>query len=69
VGRALITLGVLLVVIGIAIEFGPRLPFRIGRLPGDIYFHGKNTTFYFPIVTCILVSVMLTLLMWLFNRR
>jgi ribose/xylose/arabinose/galactoside ABC-type transport system permease subunit len=68
-GRALITLGILLVVIGLAAEFGPRLPFRIGRLPGDIYFHGKNTTFYFPIVTCILVSVVLTLVMWLFNRR
>ena len=68
-GRALITLGILLVVIGLAVEFGPRLHFRIGRLPGDIYFHGKNTTFYFPIVTCILVSVVLTLLMWLFNRR
>ena len=68
-GRALITLGILLVVIGLAVEFGPRLPFRIGRLPGDIYFHGKNTTFYFPIVTCIVVSVVLTLVMWLFNRR
>ena len=69
VGRALITLGILLVVIGLAVELGPRLPFRIGRLPGDIYIHGKNTTFYFPIVTCILVSVVLTLVMWIFNRR
>ena len=68
-GRALITLGILLVLAGLTIEFGPRLPFRIGRLPGDIYIHGKNTTFYFPIVTCILVSVVLTLVMWLFNRR
>jgi hypothetical protein len=69
VGRAIIALGILLVVIGLAIEIGPRLPFRIGRLPGDIYIHGKNTTFYFPIVTCILVSAVLTLVMWLFNRR
>ena len=68
-GRAIIALGVLLVLVGIAIEFGPRLPFRVGRLPGDIYIHGKNTTFYFPIVTCILLSVVLTLVMWLFNRR
>ena len=68
-GRALITLGILLVVVGLAVEFGPRLPFRLGRLPGDIYIDGKNTTFYFPIVTCILVSVLLTLVMWLFNRR
>jgi hypothetical protein len=69
VGRALITFGVLLVVIGLALEFAPRLPFRIGRLPGDIYFHRGDTTFYFPIVTCVLVSVVLTLVLWIFNRR
>jgi hypothetical protein len=69
VGRAIIALGVLLVLVGLVVEFGSRLPFRFGRLPGDIYIHGKNTTFYFPIVTCILLSVVLTLVMWLFNRR
>jgi hypothetical protein len=69
VGRAIIALGIILVLVGLAIEFGPRLPFRIGRLPGDIYVQGKNTTFYFPIVTCILLSLVLTLAMWLFNRR
>ena len=68
-GRTIIALGIMLVLVGLAVELGPRLPFRIGRLPGDIYIHGKNTTFYFPIVTCIVVSVVLTLLMWLFNRR
>ena len=68
-GRSLIILGVLLVVIGLALEYGPRLPFHIGRLPGDIYIHRNNTTFYFPIVTCILLSVVLTLIMWIFNRR
>ena len=67
-GRAIIALGIILVLVGLAIEFGPRLPFRIGRLPGDIYVQGKNTTFYFPIVTCILISVVLTLLSWLFRR-
>ena len=69
VGRSLIALGVLLVAIGLALEFGPRMPFRIGRLPGDIYIHRGNSTFYFPIVTCILVSAMLTLLLWIVNRR
>ena len=69
VGRALIAFGVLLVVIGLALEFASRLPFRIGRLPGDIYFHRGNTTFYFPIVTCVLVSVVLTLVLWIFDRR
>jgi len=69
VGRALIALGILLVVVGVAVEYAPRLPFRIGRLPGDIYIHRNNTTFYFPIVTCILVSALLTLIFWIFNRR
>lgn len=68
-GRILIALGVLLVVTGLLIDFAPKLPFRIGRLPGDIYIHRHDTTFYFPIVTCILVSAVLTLVMWLFNRR
>ena len=68
-GRALITMGVLLIVIGLAITYGPKLPFRVGRLPGDIYIHKNNSSFYFPITTCILVSVVLTLLMWIFNRR
>ena len=68
-GRTLITLGILLVIIGLAIEYAPRLPFRIGRLPGDIYIHRNNATFYFPIVTCILVSALLTLIFWIFNRR
>jgi hypothetical protein len=69
VGRALIALGILLIIAGLAVEYAPRLPFRIGRLPGDIYIHRDNTTFYFPIVTCILVSLVLTLLLWIFNRR
>ena len=68
-GRALIALGILLVIVGVAVEYAPRLPFRIGRLPGDIYFHRGNTTFYFPIITCLLVSVVLTLVLWIFNRR
>jgi len=68
-GRSLISIGLLLVVIGLAIEFGSRLPFRVGRLPGDIYIQREHSTFYFPIVTCILLSVVLSLVMWLVNRR
>jgi hypothetical protein len=45
-----------------------RLPFRLGRLPGDIYIHGKNTTFYFPLATCILLSVILSVVLWIFRR-
>jgi len=67
-GRPLIILGVILVVVGIAVTFGDRLPIGFGRLPGDIVYRGRNTTFYFPIVTCVLLSVVLTLVMWLFGR-
>jgi hypothetical protein len=67
-GRPLIVLGLVLVIVGIVITFGDRLPIRLGRLPGDVVYRGKNTTFYFPIVTCVLLSVVLSLLMWLFGR-
>jgi len=67
-GRPLIVLGLVLVLVGLAVTFGDRLPIRLGRLPGDIVYRGKNTTFYFPIVTCVVLSVILSLLMWLFGR-
>jgi hypothetical protein len=67
-GRLLITLGVFLVVIGVLISFGGRLPFRLGRLPGDIYVQGKNSSFYFPLVTCLLLSAVLSLVMWILRR-
>jgi len=69
VGRTLIWIGLALVVIGIAITLGERLPIRFGRLPGDIVIRGKNSTFYFPVVTCLVLSALLTLVTWLFNRR
>ena len=68
IGRMLITLGLVLVAAGLLFTFGGRLPFRIGRLPGDIYVHGKNSTFYFPLVTCILLSIVLSVIMWLVRR-
>lgn len=67
-GRALLVLGGLVVLIGLFLYFGEKLPFRVGRLPGDIVHRGKNTTLYFPIVTSILLSVGLTLLLWLITR-
>lgn len=69
VGRLLIYAGIALVILGILVTFGERLPIRFGRLPGDIVLRGKHTTFYFPIVTCLIVSVVLTLINWLFSRR
>ena len=62
-------MGVGLIVVGLFITFGDRLPLRIGRLPGDIRIEGKNGAFYFPIVTCLLLSAILTLVMWLWGRR
>jgi hypothetical protein len=68
-GRALIILGLLLLVLGVLVSVGERLPIRFGRLPGDIVIRGKNSAFYFPIVTCLLLSAVLSLIFWLIGRR
>lgn len=68
-GRALIALGVLLIVAGLLVMLGERLPLRLGRLPGDIVIRGKNSAFYFPIVTCVVISVVLSAVLWLLGRR
>jgi len=68
-GRAFIAIGIVLVVVGLVLTFGEKLPVRLGRLPGDIVVRGKNTTFYFPLVTSLLLSVLLSFVMWLFSRR
>ena len=67
-GRTLFFLGALLVLIGAILHFGAKLPLRLGRLPGDIVHRGEHTTFYFPIVTCLLLSIGLSLLFWLFSQ-
>jgi uncharacterized membrane protein YidH (DUF202 family) len=61
-GPALILLGVVLVAVGLALSVG-------GRLPGDISIRGKNWTFYFPLATCLVLSVILSLVFWLFGKR
>jgi hypothetical protein len=66
-GKLLLVFGALLLAAGVLLVFGARLPFRLGRLPGDIAYHGRNTTFYFPIVTCLVLSVALTLILWLLS--
>ena len=67
-GRALLALGALLILIGALLYFGGKLPFRLGRLPGDIVHRGEHTTFYFPIVTCLVLSLALSLIFWLFSH-
>jgi hypothetical protein len=68
-GRTLIAIGIALVILGVLVTFGEKLPVRLGRLPGDIVIRGKNTTFYFPLVTTLLLSVLLSFVMWLLGRR
>jgi hypothetical protein len=62
-------LGAILIVAGLLITLGERLPIRLGRLPGDIVIRGKNSVFYFPLVTSLLISLLLTAVMWLIGRR
>jgi hypothetical protein len=68
-GKSLLVIGVLIAVVGGLLLSAGKLPFRLGRLPGDIAIAGKNGGgFYFPVVTCILLSVALSLVMWLVNH-
>jgi len=66
VGKTLIIIGLLIILIGILLLYKVPLPF--GNLPGDIVIKGKNSTIYFPIATSILVSIILSLLFYLFSR-
>ncbi|MCL6581060.1 MAG: DUF2905 domain-containing protein [Firmicutes bacterium] len=65
-GRLLIVMGVLLAVVGVVLVFGGRI--GLGRLPGDILIQKGNTTFYFPLATMILLSVVLSLILSLIRR-
>lgn len=65
--QLLIILGVFLLILGIAWPFLSKLPF--GRLPGDIYIERENFTFYFPLTTGILISIVLSVLLWLLMRK
>lgn len=67
-GRILIVLGAVLVVVGLLIVDLSRFHLPIGRLPGDISWHGKGWSFSFPLATSILLSVLLSLLLWAINR-
>ena len=67
-GRMLIVLGLGIAGLGLLLTFAGRLPFRLGRLPGDIFIQGKNSTFYFPLVTCLILSALLSLVLWIVRR-
>ena len=68
-GRALIGMGLLLAAVGALFLLSDKLPFKLGRLPGDIAIQGKNGGgFYFPLMTCLLISAVVTLLSWLYGK-
>lgn len=67
-GKLLLFVGAIVILIGAVLLLAGRLHLPLGRLPGDIIYRGKNTVFYFPIVTCIVISIVLSLIFWLLGR-
>jgi len=67
-GKVLMAMGIVLLVVGAVLSFGEKF-FNFGRLPGDIYVQKENVKFYFPIVTSLVVSVVLTIVLNLLFRR
>jgi hypothetical protein len=67
-GKILIVSGIALVIAGLLFSFGGKL-FNLGRLPGDIFIKREGVSFYCPIVTCIVISIILTLVLNLFTRK
>ncbi|HXI84055.1 MAG TPA: DUF2905 domain-containing protein [Verrucomicrobiae bacterium] len=68
IGKALVVIGIALVVLGVLFSLGGRLPW-LGRLPGDIDIKREHFRFYFPVMTCLVISIVVTLLFRLFGRR
>ena len=67
-GRVLIGLGLLLVAVGAVVLLAGKAGLPLGRLPGDLVFRGRHTTVYVPLVTCIVISVLLSFIVWLMRR-
>jgi len=66
-GKTLVLLGIVLIVVGLIFSLGGKIPW-LGNLPGDIYIQRGRFTFYFPLTTCLLVSVVITLVLYFFRR-
>ncbi len=66
-GRSLIVFGLIIVAVGVVLTFAGKIPW-VGRLPGDIYVKRGSFTFYFPLATSILISVILSLILWLLRK-
>lgn len=67
-GRALIGIGLVIAAIGAAVLLLGKAGLPLGRLPGDLVFRGRHTTVYFPLVTCLIVSALLSFIVWLMRR-
>lgn len=67
-GRVLMGLGILLLITGAVLVLAGRMGLPLGRLPGDVAVRGKHFTFYAPIATCVILSILLTLVMWLVDH-
>ncbi len=68
IGKVLVVLGIFLALIGFLLLISDKLPFNFGRLPGDIFYRKDNFTFYFPITTSIILSVIFSFLLYIFSR-
>ena len=68
-GKTLVIAGLMIVALGLLIMAGDKLPFKLGQLPGDFTYKGKNSTVHFPLATCILVSAVGSFVLWLLQRR
>jgi len=66
--RILITTGIIFIVVGVIFYFAGKIP-GVGRLPGDIFIKKENFTLYFPLTTCIIVSLVISLIIFLWNQR
>jgi hypothetical protein len=67
IGKSLILIGLIIVVVGVVFSLVGRVPW-FGKLPGDIYIKRENFTFYFPLATSIIISVILSLILWLLRK-
>ncbi|MGH9635018.1 MAG: DUF2905 domain-containing protein [Candidatus Angelobacter sp.] len=67
-GKIVLLVGGVIILVGVMLLLAGKFNLPLGRLPGDIVYRGKNSVFYFPIVTCIVISVVLSLIFWLLGR-
>lgn len=68
VGKSLVIIGVLVALAGLFMMYGPKIPY-LGKLPGDIYYRRDNFVFYFPLATSIIISILLSVVIYLISRR